>query len=98
MPHYIVLVNFTDQGIRNIGNLRQDLASRDQQLAAAGIKIQRYFTLGQYDVVAVVEAPDDEAMAAVAVRIGSAGDLRTTTLKAFTQDEFLQLIERLPSS
>ena len=98
MPHYIVLVNFTDQGIRNIGNLRQDLASRDQQLSAAGIKIQRYFTLGQYDVVAVVEAPDDEAMATMALRIGSAGDLRTTTLKAFTQDEFLDLMERIPSS
>lgn len=98
MPHYIVLVNFTDQGIRNIGNLRQDLASRDQQLAAAGVNVQRFFTLGEYDIVAVVEAPDDEAMATVALRIGSAGDLRTTTLKAFTQDEFLHLMERLPSS
>ena len=98
MPHYIVLVNFTDQGVQNMGSLRQDLASRDQQLAAAGFKVQRYFTLGQYDIVAVVEAPDDEAMATMALRIGSAGDLRTTTLKAFTQDEFLDLIERVPSS
>ncbi|MFH1560572.1 MAG: GYD domain-containing protein [Chloroflexota bacterium] len=98
MPHYIVLVNFTDQGIRNIRNLRQDLASRDQQLAEAGIKVQRFFTLGQYDIVAVVEAPDDETMATMALRIGSAGELRTTTLKAFTQDEFLNLTERLPIS
>jgi uncharacterized protein with GYD domain len=98
MPHYIVLVNFTDQGMRNIENLRRDLASRDQQLATAGVNVQRFFTLGEYDIVAVVEAPDDEAMATVALRIGSAGDLRTTTLKAFTQDEFLHLMERLPRS
>lgn len=98
MPHYIVLVNFTDQGIRNIANLRNDLGSRDQLLADAGIKVQRFFTLGEYDIVAVVEAPDDEAMATMALRIGSGGDLRTTTLKAFTQDEFLHLMEGLPSA
>lgn len=98
MPHYIALVNFTDQGIRNAGNMRQDMAARDELLATAGIKVQRFFTLGQYDIVALVEAPDDEAMATMALRIGSAGDLRTTTLKAFTQDEFLALMERLPNS
>ncbi len=98
MPHYIVLVNFTDQGIRNIRDLPQNVAAADQQLEAAGIKIQRFFTLGQYDLVAVVEAPDDEAMAVAALRLGSTGNVRTTTLKAFTQDEFLHLIEHLPSS
>ena len=91
------MVNFTDQGVRNIRDLPQNAAAADQQLAAAGIKIQRFFTLGQYDVVAVVEAPDDEAAATALLSIGSQGNVRTTTLKAFTQDEFFQLLGHLPS-
>jgi uncharacterized protein with GYD domain len=98
MPHYVALVNFTDQGIRNIRDLPQSAAAADQRLAAAGISIQRFFTLGQYDVVVILEAPDDEAMAVGLLSIGIQGNIRTTTLKAFTQDEFFHLIERLPSS
>ena len=98
MPHYVVLVNFTDQGMRNIRDLPQNAAAADQQLAAAGIKVQRFFTLGQHDIVVIAEAPDDEAMATATLGIGSVGNVRTTTLKAFTQDEFLKLIGRLPGS
>ena len=98
MPHYIALVNFTDQGIRNIRNLPERIQEVDQGLAAAGIKIQRFFTLGQYDIVAIVEAPDDEAAAVALLSVGMQGNIRTTTLSAFTQDEFFQLIGRLPSS
>ena len=56
------------------------------------------FRLGQYEIVVIAEAPDDEAMATATLGIGSIGNIRTTTLKTFTQDEFFQLIERLPNS
>ena len=98
MPYYITLVNFTDQGIRNIRDFPQIMAAADQRAAAAGVKVQRFFTLGQHDIVVLVEAPDDETNAVVLLGIGAQGNVRTTTLKAFTQDEFIQLIERLPSS
>ena len=97
MAHYVVLVNFTDQGIRNIRDLPQNVAAADQGLAAAGITVQRFFTLGQHDIVVIAEAPDDEAMATAALGIGSIGNVRTTTLKAFTQDEFLHFIGHLPN-
>ncbi|MDA0988930.1 MAG: GYD domain-containing protein [Chloroflexi bacterium] len=98
MPHYITLGNFTDEGMRTIRDHPQRIAAADQGLAAGGVKVQRFFTLGQYDVVSICEAPDDEAMAVAALGIGSTGNVRTTTLKAFTQDEFLHLVEGLPSS
>ena len=98
MPHYIVLANFTDEGIRTIRDLPKQGEANTQRMAAAGITVQRFFTLGQYDAVTLVEAPNDEVMATLVLAIGSQGNFRSTTLKAFTDDEFSQLIERLPSS
>ena len=97
MPHYVVLVNFTDEGARNIRDFPKQIQTANQKLAAAGIKVQRFFTMGQYDIVVLVEAPNDEAMSMVALSIGGQGHIRTTTLRAFTEDEFLKLLNRLPS-
>lgn len=96
MPNYIVLFNFTDQGIRGIRELPNLTAQADQRLAAAGIKVQRFFTLGQYDVVAVIESPSDEAVTVSLLVGASQGLFRTTTLKAFTQEEFFQIVNRMP--
>ena len=96
MPRYVVLGTFTDEGLRNIRDLPKQREVANQQIAAAGIKVQRFFTLGQYDVVVLVEAPNDEVMATTALAIGSQGHVRTTTLQAFTEDEFFHLLERLP--
>ncbi|MBI2873412.1 MAG: GYD domain-containing protein [Chloroflexi bacterium] len=98
MPHYIVLANFTDDGVRSMRDLSTQIQAANKRLAAAGIKVQRFFTLGQYDVVSLVEAPNDEAVAAETLVIGSHGHVRTTTLKAFTESEFLKLVERLPKA
>lgn len=98
MPHYIVLANFTDQGVRNIRDFPPVMAEATSRLEAQGIKITRYFTLGEYDIVALIEAPSDEAYARAALVIGSQGNIRTTTLKAFTQEEFVRLIQGLPAS
>ena len=98
MPHYITMGNFTDEGMRTIRDHPERIAAADQGLAAAGIKLQRFFTLGQYDVVVVVEAPSDEAAATALLMVGSQGHIRTTTFKAFTQEEFVRLIQGLPST
>ena len=98
MPHYVVLVNFTDEGRRNIRDFPKQMEMVSQRAAAAGIKIQRFFTQGQYDVVVLVEAPSDEAMSFTALAAGSQGFVRSNTLRAFTEDEFLQMLRRLPES
>ena len=92
MAHYIVLGTFTDEGVRNLKDLPKQLETANQRIEAAGIKITRYFTMGQYDIVVLVEAPNDEAVARTAMAIASQGHVRTTTLKAFTEAEFLKIL------
>jgi uncharacterized protein with GYD domain len=57
---------------------------------------QFYLVIGQYDIVSVVEAPDDETMAKIALSLGSQGNIRTETLRAFTEDEYREMISGLP--
>ena len=76
MPTYITLLNFTDQGIRNVRDLPQRLDAARQVVEAAGGKLQIFLTMGQYDAVAVAEAPNDEAIATIMLAIGSRGNVR----------------------
>lgn len=98
MPHYIVLGNLTDEGAKNVKDLPRQIQMANQKAAAAGIKFQRFFTLGVHDIVVLVEAPNDEAVAMTALAIAGQGHIRTTTLKAFTEEEFIRILERMPSS
>ena len=96
MPTYISLVNWTDQGIRNI----KDTLERAQRTAEVaqkhGARLQQlYWTVGPYDLVSIVEAPDDEAATAYLLEIGSGGNVRTTTLRAYTREEMSGILERL---
>ncbi len=90
MPTYISLCNFTEQGIRTVKDI-PDRAQRSEQLARdLGCTLTAYPTMGAYDVVFVLEAPDDQTAARFLLRIGSAGNLRTTTLRALSRDEFFE--------
>jgi uncharacterized protein with GYD domain len=96
MPHYIILLNWTDQGIRNV----KDTIKRAENFNAAvekagGKSVSVYYTLGKYDIVTIVEAPNDETMMSTILATGSLGNVRTETLKAFTIDEAAKIIERL---
>jgi uncharacterized protein with GYD domain len=93
MPHYISLVKFTDQGVKNVKDYSMQLEAADQRAKAAGIKVTRYFTLGsEYDIVVVVDAPNDEVVAKTGLGIMSQGFVRGKATRAFTLDEFLKLI------
>jgi uncharacterized protein with GYD domain len=96
MPTYVSLVNWTDQGIRNIRDTL-DRADRSAEVAEKhGASLQQiYWTVGPYDIVTVVEAPDDEAATAYLLEIGSAGNVRTTTLRAYDREEMSGILERL---
>ena len=96
MPHYIVLFNFTDQGIENI----KDTVKRADDYKAAienagGRLVGEYYTMGRYDIITIVEAPNDEAMMSILLTIGKLGNVHSETLKAFTISEAAKIIEKL---
>ena len=96
MPRYVVLVNWTEQGIRNVKETLERTDSSGNLAAKHGLKLeQAYWTVGPYDMVTVFEAPNDEALSAHLLEIGSLGNVRTTTLRAYDEEEMSGLLRRL---
>ena len=96
MPSYLVLANWTDQGIRNVKDSPQRLeAVKKAAEDAGGRVIFFYMTMGQYDMALLLELPDDETAARLILAAGGAGNVHTTTLKAFTEDEYRALVGSL---
>lgn len=96
MAKYVLLTRFTQQGRQNIkdGPARLDVAR--QVFRGLGIETQNfYLTLDEYDAVVVAEAPDDEAIAKASLAIGAMGNVHFSTLRAFTEDEYKELIGAL---
>ena len=95
MPHYISLVKWTDQGIRNVKESpkRADMVLRMAE--KLGGKMQLFYTMGDYDIVALTEAPNDETAMQLLLQIGTIGSVRTTTMKAWTQDEAAKVVAKL---
>ena len=96
MPTCVVLVNWTDQGIRNVKHTTERMDHGGQFAEKHGLKVeQAYWTVGAYDMVAIFEAPDDEALSAHLLEIGSSGNVRTTTLRAYDEEEMSGILRRL---
>ena len=97
MATYIVLINYTQQGIQNIKEspARFDAAKKTMQSMGGDIK-QVFLTMGQYDLVIIAEAPDDETIGRFLLATGSLGNVSTQTMRAFTEDEFRKLVAGLP--
>src|SRR5712691_1215904 len=96
MPTYIVLASFTEQGIRNIKDSpkRSDAFKEMAKKSGATVK-ELFWTLGQYDIVAIVEAPDDVTMTALGLRTGKLGNVRTQTLRAFTPADMKNILAKV---
>ncbi len=96
MPTYVTLFNWTDQGIRNVRDT-VDRYDRSTELAEKhGVRFEQvYWTVGPYDIVGITEAPDDESISAFFLELSSAGNLRTTTLRAYDREEMRGVLERL---
>jgi uncharacterized protein with GYD domain len=96
MASYVCLIEFKDQGIRNI----KDTVKRgDAAIAEAkkmGMKIvEEYWTMGAYDAVVTVEAPDDETMSAFILKVGSLGNVKAQTLRAFRRNEMEGILAKI---
>jgi uncharacterized protein with GYD domain len=93
--HYIMLIRFTDQGIKNINNTTRRADAARSEAERIGGKFTVYWTFGKYDGVGILEAPNDEAAMEFGLRVGSLGNIRTTTLKAFTEEEIARVVDKL---
>ena len=97
MPMYIGLYKLTDQGIKNIKDAPQRVEEAIKAAGAMGGKsLVVYTVMGEYDYVAIGEFPNDETVLTLALAIGAQGNVRTTTLKAFTKEEFAKIVKKLP--
>lgn len=95
MPTYVVLMNWTDQGARAARETVDRYEAGKADLAQHGVTVKdAYWTVGPYDVVTIAEAPDDETATAAMIRLASEGNVRTTTMRAFTVDETRGVIEK----
>lgn len=97
MATYISLIRLTQQGISSIKDGPARLDAGKETLKSFGSELKAfYLTMGRYDIVAISEAPDDAAAAKVALAVGSAGNVTTETLRAFTEDEYREIVAALP--
>ncbi len=97
MATYIMLFNFTEQGIQNIKDAPARVEAAKKAFRDMGAEVKEfYLVMGRYDTVFIVEAPDDETIARAALTVGSLGNVRTETLRAHTEDEFKKIVAALP--
>jgi uncharacterized protein with GYD domain len=97
MATYIMLGQFTDQGIRSV----KDTTKRVEIVKEMGKKVgatvkEVYWTMGQYDVATIVDAPDDASMTAFLLSVAALGNVRTQSLRAFSAEEMGRILGRLP--
>lgn len=97
MAKFISLVNYTAKGIENIKESPNRLDAFKQLCESMGVTVDGFFlTMGRYDLVVIVDAPDLNTAAKVVLTTGSAGAISTETLPAFTEAEFRQVVSELP--
>jgi uncharacterized protein with GYD domain len=96
MPRYVVLANWTDQGMRNVKHTTERMDHGGELAEKHGLELeQAYWTVGASDMLTIFEASDDEALSAYLLQIGSTGNLRTTTLRAYDEQEMSGILRRL---
>ena len=95
MPTYITLMNWTDQGVKSFKDSVERAAVAEVALNPVGITFKDlYWTVGAYDLIATLEAPDEETLAAGLLALAAQGNLRTTTMRAFTANEMKDVIAK----
>lgn len=96
MQTYVVLMNLTEQGIKDIKGAPNRLEALEKGLEAMGGKLLGFYAvMGQYDYVAIGEVPDDETGMSFLLTMGSMGNVRTKSMRAFPQKEFVKIVKKL---
>lgn len=96
MATYIVLTQFTEQGVRGIKETTKRADAVKDLARKFGVTAKEfYWTLGSYDVVVILDAPDDASVTALGLAIGALGNVRTQTMRAFSRDEMNGILAKL---
>jgi uncharacterized protein with GYD domain len=99
MPVYVTLLRFTQKGIESIREAPARLDAAKEVYRAAGAKLKEFYLVtGRYDAVVIAEAPDDETAAKVSLTIGSKGNVRSETSRAFSEEEYRRIVAGLPKA
>jgi uncharacterized protein with GYD domain len=95
MARFVVLIDWTEQGIANFKDSVDRYEAARGQFEALGVSFhETYWTLGSHDIVGILDAPDGETLAAALLKLGSQGNVRTTSLRAFNADEMRSIIQK----
>jgi len=95
MATYVSLINWTEQGIRNFRDTAQRAADFSRLVESAGGTVRELlWTVGEYDIVCVADFPDEESGVAALLQVGSAGNIRSNTMRAFTAEQMADIIRR----
>lgn len=96
MPLYIGMANWTDQGVKNIKDSAARAEAFKKMATQMGCTVHGlFFTMGRYDIATRIEAPDDATISALVLKLGSLGNVRTETMRAYTEAEFAQIMEKV---
>ena len=95
MPSYITLINWTDQGVKSFKDSVDRYEAAQEAMGKGGVSFRDiYWTVGPYDLVGILEAPDDATATAALLSVAGQGNIRTTTLRAFNADEMRGVIKK----
>jgi uncharacterized protein with GYD domain len=95
MPTYVSLTNWTEQGIKNYKDTLDRAQTAQDAIAAAGGSLRDiYYTIGPHDIVVIADFPDDESATAFLLKLGGQGNVRTTSMRAFSRDEMGRILEK----
>jgi uncharacterized protein with GYD domain len=96
MATYIMLAHFTDQGIRNIKDTTKRADAFKELAKSLGVTVKDlYWALGQYDIAAIMDAPDDAVVTALGLSLGKSGNVRTQTLRAFSGSDMNAILGKV---
>ena len=96
MAKYVSLLQFTDQGIRNVRDSIKRAAAATAEAEKMGAKVtDAFWTMGAYDVVLLLDAPDDETISAFSLKIGSLGNVKSQTMRAFRREEMESILAKV---
>jgi uncharacterized protein with GYD domain len=97
MPAYVSLINFTEQGVHSVKEtVKRARAAAKAYEQANGRVIGAWWTLGPYDAILITEAPDDEMATRMLLALGMQGNVRTMTMRAFSEEEMERIVQGLP--
>ena len=92
LPSFVVLGNWTEQGIRKVQDAPNRIKETHRMVEKSGGKMQLFYTLGKFDFMMIVEVPNDDAIMAILMCLSSMGNVRTTTMKAWTEEEGAKIL------